>query len=313
VLTSRLTLKQLVILSGKGGTGKTSISASLMHLSATSHNKAVFVDADVDAANLALISQANPISTHSYWGSHIAEINAQKCNLCGVCHDICRYDAIIKPVSPEFRYQVNPLLCDGCAACVYQCPESAIKMVEQEDGEWFHSNTPYGDLFHAELFPAAENTGKLVTTVKQNAKLFAEDHQIPLMIIDGPPGIGCPAISASAGADLALLVAEPGLSGYHDLERIIKTLAHFKVPAMICINKADIDPITTQKIRQLANSQKFLTAAEIPFDDTFPIAMVNGMPITAFAPDTIASREIRQIWCHIQNFLFGVENETSAN
>jgi len=313
VLTSRQNVKQLVILSGKGGTGKTSISASLMHLSDSSKHQAVCVDADVDAANLALISQAKQISTQSYWGSHIAEIDPQRCSLCGVCFEVCRYDAIIEPIAQDDKYQVNPLLCDGCAACVYQCPESAIQMVKQEDGEWFHSKTPYGNLFHAELFPAAENTGKLVTTVKQNAKLFAEDHQIPLMIIDGPPGIGCPAISASAGADLALLVAEPGVSGYHDLERIIRTLAHFNVPAMICINKADLDLKTTQAIHQLANSHDYQIVAEIPFDDAFPKAMVEGLPITEFAPENIASRKIKLIWNHIQNFLFGAENETSRD
>jgi MinD superfamily P-loop ATPase len=311
VLTSRQKVQQLVILSGKGGTGKTSISASLMHLSASSKHQAVFVDADVDAANLALVSQAQPISSHSYWGSHIADIDPQECNLCDVCYEVCRYDAIIRPVTHTEKYQVSHLLCDGCAACVYQCPQFAIQMVKQEDGEWFHSETPYGNLFHAELFPAAENTGKLVTTVKQNAKLFAEDHQIPLMIIDGPPGIGCPAISASAGADLALLVAEPGVSGYHDLERIISTLSHFKVPAMICINKADLDLQTTQEIHQLARSQNFQVAAEIPFDNAFPKAMVQGLPITEFAPVSIASGKLRQMWDHIQDLLFGEKNETS--
>ena len=311
MIKSHRNVKQLVILSGKGGTGKTSISASLMHLSTSSLHQAVFVDADVDAANLALVSQAQPISTHSYWGSHIAEIDPQCCSLCSICFEVCRYDAIIEPGTQKEKYQVNPLLCDGCAACVYQCPEFAIQMVKQEDGEWFHSKTPYGNLFHAELFPAAENTGKLVTTVKQNAKLFAEDHQIPLMIIDGPPGIGCPAISASAGADLALLVAEPGVSGYHDLERIIKTLDHFKVAAMICINKGDLDVKTTQSIHQLANSHDYQIVAEIPFDDAFPRAMVEGLPITEFAPENIASKKIKQIWDQIQDILFGEDNETS--
>ncbi len=310
MLTSRQSVKQFVILSGKGGTGKTSLSASLMHLSASSQYQGVFVDADVDAANLALVCQAKPITSHAYWGSHTAEIDEQSCSLCGICYDVCRYEAIILPNKEHNTYQVNELLCDGCAACVYQCPEAAIRMVKQEDGHWFHSETPYGNLFHAELFPAAENTGKLVTTVKQNAKLFAEDHHIPLMIIDGPPGIGCPAISASAGADLALLVAEPGVSGYHDLQRIIKTLEHFNVPAMICINKADLDSKSTREIRQLAKSLNYQLVAEIPFDDAIPKAMVQGLPITEFAPANIAYQKIEQIWQRVQDFLFGEHNES---
>jgi MinD superfamily P-loop ATPase len=308
VLTSRHNVKQLVILSGKGGTGKTSISASLMHLSASSKHRAVFVDADVDAANLALVCQAQPISTHSYWGSHIAEIDAQKCNRSGICYEVCRYDAILLPHSSKDTYHINPLLCDGCAACVYQCPESAIRMIKQKDGDWFHSKTPYGNLFHAELFPAAENTGKLVTTVKQNAKLFAEDQKIPLMIIDGPPGIGCPAISASAGADLALLVAEPGVSGIHDLKRVMHTLGHFNVPVIICINKADLDAITAGEIHALAKSNNDQMVVEIPFDESIPKAMVLGLPITEFDPARITSQRIREIWAQIQDFLFGERN-----
>jgi MinD superfamily P-loop ATPase len=180
-------------------------------------------------------------------------------------------------------------------------------METQQDGEWFHSISEYGHLFHAELFPAAENTGKLVTTIKQQAELFAEDHQIPLMIVDGPPGIGCPVISASAGADLALLVAEPGVSGITDLERIILTLAHFGIPALICINKANIYPQGTKDIVDLANTYGHQIAGEIPFDRAIPEAMVQAQPITRHNPSNPASLAIKQVWRKIHQKLLQAE------
>lgn len=297
--------KQLVILSGKGGTGKTCISASLMHLSSDSQSKGVFVDADVDAANLALVSEAQILESHQFGGSKLAHIDPASCTACGKCFEICRFNAVDPPTDPNTPYRVIDLLCDGCAACVYACPESAIQMVEQQDGEWFHSITPYGHLFHAELFPGSENTGKLVTLVKQNAKLFAEDHQIPLIIVDGPPGIGCPVISASAGADLALVVAEPSVSGIHDLKRALQTLEHFKIPVMICINKADLSLQGTQTIRNLANSRNLMLVGEIPFDDAIPRAMVHAQPITRYHSYSAAAIEIYAIWQGIEQKLFG--------
>jgi len=297
--------KQLVVLSGKGGTGKTSLTAALMHLAFLSKRESVFVDADVDAANLALVSDARPLEDHPFTGSQLAVIDPAKCNQSGLCFEVCRYDAILRPDAEGSPYQVIDLLCDGCAACVYSCPESAIQMVQQQDGEWYHSASTFGHLFHAELFPGAENTGKLVTTVKQHAKLFAEDHQRSLIIVDGPPGIGCPVISASAGADLALLVAEPGVSGCHDLKRIIKTLEHFKIPILICINKADISFEGTKAIHALAHDSGHTVIGEIPFDHAVPLAMVNAQPITTFSPEGPASGAIKNIWQKVQHQLFG--------
>lgn len=301
--TLKQSVKQLVILSGKGGTGKTSLAASLIHLSSLAGENAVYVDADVDASNLALVVEADPQETQPFGGSLIANIDPQLCVKCGKCFDICRFDAITEPKNGQESYQVIDLLCEGCSSCYYACPEGAIQMIQQQDGEWYHAVTPYGHLFHAELFPGAENTGKLVTTIKQHAKLYAEDHKLPLMLIDGPPGIGCPVISASAGASLGLLVAEPGVSGLHDLERIIKTLAHFKIPIMICINKADLYPVGTQTIYDLAESLHIHIIGEIPFDNAIPQAMVLGKPITRFAPDSPASIAIQHIWKTIHSVL----------
>jgi MinD superfamily P-loop ATPase len=297
-------IKQLVFLSGKGGTGKTSICAGLIHLAAESPVECVFVDADVDAANLALVTGSTIVDTHPFSGSLLAVIDQKTCVSCGKCYEVCRFDAIRPPADPGEEYHINELNCEGCSACVHVCPESAIQMIMQQDGEWYHSTTPYGHQFHAELFPAAENTGKLVTIVKQNAKLFAEDHHLPLMIIDGPPGIGCPAISASAGADLALLVAEPGLSGIHDLERIMLTLEHFNIPAQVCINKANLHPEGTQLIHTLAQTKGYPVVGEIPFDDVIPQSMVQAQPITQFAPQSPSSIAIHKIWQQIQQMLF---------
>ena len=297
-------LKQLVVLSGKGGTGKTSISASLIHLAGQSPHHPVFADADVDAANLALVTEATPNQSHPFQGSFLAEINPELCENCGMCAGVCRYNAVLLPTNNHPWHRVNELLCEGCASCVHACPETAIQLHQQQDGEWFQSTTPYGQLFHAELFPAAENSGKLVTTVKQQAKLYAEDNACDLLIVDGPPGIGCPVISASAGADLALLVAEPGVSGIHDLERIIKTLQEFNVPILVCINKADLYPRGAKDIRELVAEYGFPLAGEIPFDEAIPNAIVAMQPVTRFAPDSPASVSIRQVWHTLQQIIF---------
>lgn len=308
MLSQNKPAKQLVILSGKGGTGKTCLTAALVHLSSQSKTKSIFVDADVDAANLALVVEAKNIETTAFNSSKLAHIDPDLCNNCNKCYEVCRYNAIKIPSNSNESYKVIDLLCDGCASCVYICPQSAIEMVEQQDGEWYFSSSPYGPLFHAELFPAAENTGKLVTLIKQHARLFAEDHnEYPLIIIDGPPGIGCPVISSSAGVDLALLVAEPGLSGLHDLERIIKTLAHFKIPIVICVNKANLYSKGTREILQMAASENITIIGEIPFDNAIPESMARGMPVTKFLPNSPASKEIESVWIEIQKEIFKAE------
>lgn len=293
--------KQLIILSGKGGTGKTSITAAFAHLASQSHHPipAVLVDADVDAANLGLVLQPNGAQRQAFWGGSIAEIYPDDCIGCGRCAEVCRYDAALPTPDDPGIFMIDPLACDGCAACVYACPQKAIGMVPQQEGVWFHSQAVYGEMFHAELFPGKENSGKLVTTIKQQARLAAQDKTIPLVIIDGPPGIGCPVISASAGTDLALIVTEPGKAGIHDLKRILETLRHFRIPALVCINKADIYPAGVQEIHRYAAEQGVQVVAEIPFDAAIPHAMVQNQPVTAFAPDSPASLAINTLWTDI--------------
>jgi len=289
-------MKQLVILSGKGGTGKTSVAAALAHL-ASQDRLIVLADADVDAANLELVLSPTKLEEHVFMGGQIAIIDPDECSLCGTCHDVCRFDAVIPG---EDTYRVDPLACEGCASCFYQCPEEAIRMEEQQAGLWFRSDTHFGPLFHAHLFAAQENSGKLVTLVKQQGRLLALDEGRKLLIVDGPPGIGCPVISASAGADLALLVVEPTLSGSHDLERVLATTNHFGVPALVCINKADLNPAHTAAIETYCAEQGVAVVGKLPFDTVVTEAMVQGQPVTAYQPDGAVATALRVSWANIR-------------
>ncbi len=294
-------MKQLVILSGKGGTGKTSVAAALAHL-ASEEMPIVLADADVDAANLELVVEPTRLEQHVFMGGQIAIIDPDKCTLCGICADVCRFDAI---APGEDTYRVDPLACEGCASCVYQCPEEAIYSEEQQAGLWFRSDTRFGPLFHAHLFAAQENSGKLVTVVKQHGRLLALDEGRGLLIVDGPPGIGCPVISASAGADLALLVVEPTVSGIHDLERALGTVTHFRVPALVCINKADLNPGQTASVEAYCAGEGIEVVGKLPFDTVVTEAMVQGQPVTAYQPDGAMAAALRVSWKRIRVCLEG--------
>jgi MinD superfamily P-loop ATPase len=298
-------MKQLVILSGKGGTGKTSLTAAFAHLAHEDSSPiwAVLADADVDAANLELVLNPNRLETYDFIGGSVAVIDPQLCQACGNCVTACRFDAIL----PDPTYEVDPIACDGCAACVYQCPEEAIRMEPQTAGQWYHSESRYGPLFHADLKPAQENSGKLVTLVKQQARLAALDGNYPLLIVDGPPGIGCPVISALSGADLALVVAEPTASGVHDMQRILETAAHFRVLALVCINKADLYLEGAAQIESFCKEHGLEMAGRIPFDEAVGAAMKAGEPVTAFQPDAPAAEAIRQVWESVSRQLKAME------
>jgi MinD superfamily P-loop ATPase len=299
-------MKQLVILSGKGGTGKTSVAAAFAHLyhSEMNHSEAVLADADVDAANLELILQPHKLEEYEFYGGAIANIDPNLCESCGACEQACRFGAIIPPgTNSELFYRVDPIACDGCAACVYQCPSQAIKMETQLAGHWFRSESRYGTLYHAELRPAQENSGKLVTLVKQQARLQALDTGAELVIVDGPPGTGCPVISASSGADLVLMVAEPSAAGIHDLDRVLKLAQHFRLTALVCINKADIFPEGVERIERYCKAKDIEIAGRIPFDETVTRAMINGEPVTVFLPAAPASRALNRLWQNIASRL----------
>ncbi len=294
--------KQVVVLSGKGGTGKTSVAAALVDLAAQEQAIAI-ADADVDASNLDLVLSPKRLEEHPFKSGLLAQIDAATCIRCGQCEAACRFEAIV-PGTNGSDYQVDPIACEGCAACVYRCPVDAISTTEPQVGEWYASSTPYGPLYHAHLYAGAENSGKLVTLVKQQARLRALDDERPLVLVDGPPGIGCPVISAVSGADLALLVVEPTLSGAHDLARVLQTTTHFGVPALVVINKADLSAARTREIEAYCAGQDVPVAAHIPFDTTVTKAMVQGQPITAYA-DGEVTQAIQAIWGTIKTLLDG--------
>ena len=295
-------MKQLVVLSGKGGTGKTSVTAAFSHLAAQGDIpvRAVLADADVDAANLELVLAPKLETRTDFWGGQVAQIDAQLCAGCGTCETICRFDAVHENMG---EYWVDSIACDGCAACMYQCPEDAITMQPQLAGEWFRSQSRFGPLFHAALRPAQENSGKLVTVVKQNARLLAMDENIPLLLVDGPPGIGCPVISAVSGADLALIVTEPTAAGVHDMQRVLQTTDHFGVKALVCINKADIYPAGAAQIEAFCQEQGIEVVGWIPFDTTVTEAMVQGQPVTAYQPTALSSLALQDIWTKVSAIL----------
>jgi MinD superfamily P-loop ATPase len=287
-------MKQIVILSGKGGTGKTSVTAALAHLaSQDSGTRAILVDADVDAANLELLLEPQNLEIHDFVGGQVATIASDLCSGCGRCAEVCRFDAIR---AENGGYRVDITACEGCAACKTQCPNEAIVMRPQLSGRWFFSHSRYGPLFHARLSPAQESSGKLVTLLKQRAVVEAQDGGYPLTMVDGPPGIGCPAIAAVSGADLALVVTEPTAAGIHDMQRVLDLAAHFGIQSLVCINKADLYPAGTDTITAYCQEKGLPMIGLIPFDLSVTEAMVHGQVITAYQPDCPVIRALHEIW-----------------
>jgi len=277
-------MKEVVVLSGKGGTGKTSIVASFAALAQSK----VLADCDVDAADLYLLLQPQIKQEHEFWSGQTAYIDGERCNQCGLCQEVCRFGAIE-------NYLVDPISCEGCGFCSQVCPVDAITMRENMSGHWFISETRYGPLVHARLGIAQENSGKLVALVRQNAKHIAEEEDLSYIIGDGPPGIGCAVISSLSGANLALLVTEPTLSGMHDLDRIIELCRHFGIPALVCINKYDINEENSRRIENHCLNRKVEVVSTIPFDNVVTEALVNGLPVVEFS-DGRVSREIENLW-----------------
>ena len=298
-------MRQLVILSGKGGTGKTTVAAALAHL-ASQELSLVMADADVDAANLELVLDPTKLEEHKFKGGHLAVIAPDECTACGICAEVCRFEAVLPG---EESYRVDSLACEGCASCHYQCPEEAIRMEEQQAGLWFRSDTRFGPLFHAHLFAGQENSGKLVTLVKQQGRLLALDTEAKLLLVDGPPGIGCPVISASAGADMALHVVEPTISGAHDLERILGTTDHFGVPSLVAINKADLNEARSDEIAEFCTERGIKVVGRIPYDNVVTEAMVQGLPVTAYTNGPVGEA-LGGIWRWIRELLLSGEGET---
>ena len=286
-------MKELVILSGKGGTGKTSIVGSFAAIA----RRKMLVDCDVDAADLNLLLSPSIQEENEFWSGQVAFIDRQKCNECGLCQELCRFDAIRE-------FSVDPVACEGCGFCFHICPVEAITMKDCMAGHWFISNSNYGPLVHARLGIAQDNSGKLVALVRKQAREIAGKEGFDYIISDGPPGIGCPVISSLSGADMALLVTEPTLSGIHDLERVLGVCQHFGIPARVCINKYDLNMDNTRQIENYCLNQGVQVAARIRLDNIVTEAMVRGLPVVEYSQGKV-SQQIESLWQTLSEVLGG--------
>lgn len=279
-------MEEIVVISGKGGTGKTTLTASFAVLAG---GDAVMVDADVDAANLSLVLMPRQLESHPFTASARAVLDRERCSECGLCRELCRFDAISED------YEVDPISCEGCTVCSRACPEEAITMEEVVSGHWFLSQTPYGKLVHARLGVAEENSGKLVTLVRNKARELAASDEKKIMLTDGPPGIGCPVIASLSGATKALIVTEPTVSGIHDLKRVLHVCRHFEVPAAVCINRCDLDEGNTQAIEEYCLGESVEVVSKIPFYREITEALVQGKPVVNYTRGP-AANDIASLW-----------------
>lgn len=330
-------MKELVVISGKGGTGKTSVVAAFASLA----QDKVLADCDVDAADLHLVLQPEILARHEFRSGHEAVIRQEACQGCGICLAHCRFGAVLQmpgaegtplyhvaattcndcsfcvrscPVKSidminamkeacgginEVAYFIDPLACEGCGVCVDACPSHAIDFPERVAGEWYVSETRHGPMVHARLGIAAENSGKLVSVVREQAKRIGEEQGCHLVLTDGPPGIGCPVIATLTGASLVLIVTEPTLSGQHDLQRVAELARHFRVPALLCVNKWDLNPSLCETIESSAAALGVKPAGRIRYDRAVTAAQVAGKNVLEYGPNGAAD-DIRKLWKNIE-------------
>lgn len=293
-------MKELVVISGKGGTGKTSLTASFAVLA----ERPVIADCDVDAADLHLVLKPVVKERHEFYSGHEAAIRQEDCSGCGLCHEYCRFGAVTRVPeeeknSGEPRFVIDPVSCEGCGVCARFCPTQAIAFPERLCGEWMLSETRCGPMVHAHLAAAAENSGKLVSTVREEARRIArarEENNKSLVIIDGPPGIGCPVIASVTGASLVLIVTEPTVSGEHDLERVLALAKHFRIPAAVCVNKWDLNPENTERIEEKARRSGAKIAGRISYNPVVTQAQMQEQAVVELENAGACTEEIRQLW-----------------
>jgi MinD superfamily P-loop ATPase len=291
--------RELVVASGKGGTGKTSLVGSFAVLA----GRSVLADCDVDAADLHLLMSPVVRRRETFKGGRLAVIDPARCTGCGLCEPLCRFGAIVRapngarisaPADPGAIFGIEPVACEGCGVCVDRCPERAIDFPQRVSGEWFVSETRCGPMVHAQLGIAAENSGKLVSVVRQEARRIAESGGIDTVLVDGPPGIGCPVIASGTGATAVLAVTEPTVSGEHDLERLLRLCRHFEVPVSVCVNRWDINPDAGGRIEAMARERGAALAGRIPYDRTVTAAQLAARAVIELGGP--AAEAIRGVW-----------------
>jgi len=288
-------MKEILIVSGKGGSGKTSLAACFAQLAGNS----VLADCDVDAADLALLLHPEATETRDFFAGVLPKIDPTRCNHCGACVSNCRFHAI------SFSGKVPVIAsasCEGCGVCAGVCPAGAIDLKERLCGHLMRSKTRYGTMFHAELLPGAESSGKLVAELRRAAKTEAEANTCQWLIDDGPPGIGCPVISASTGVDYAVIVTEPTVSGVHDMRRLAVLLEQFEIPFALVINKADLNLSAVAELKKFCAEHPIPLLGEIPFDTAFPEMLCQGKTVLE-RPDSNAAQMIKKIWNNLKSTL----------
>jgi MinD superfamily P-loop ATPase len=288
-------VKQLTVISGKGGTGKTSLVAAL----ATLARDLVLADCDVDGPDLHLLADPQVCERHSFAGTKQAAIEPERCQACGRCEAVCRFDAISLggPANPNgaMTYRVDPLACEGCLACVQVCRYEAIRVRDVTSGEWYVSSTRWGPMVHASLRPGRGNSGKLVALVRQRARDMARATNRLLVLIDGPPGMACPVIASITGVDMALIVTEPTVSGLHDMLRVLDLAAQMRVPSAVCVNRYDVNPVMTERIESAAREHDALVTGRLPHSRDVVDAQAMGLSVIEHTRDG-ASRDVRRLW-----------------
>ncbi len=278
-------MRQIVVISGKGGTGKTVVAASFASFAAN----AVLVDGDVDASNLPLLLHPRVRQTHPFETGQVAVLDEARCTACGRCAEVCRFGAISREL------KVDPLACEGCGLCGRVCPAAAIRMQKETNGAWFVSETDHGPLVHARLEAGAENSGKLVTRVRKAAREIAERENRDIIIIDGPPGIGCPVMASLSGTDMAVVVTEPTLSGWHDARRVIRVAEHFRIGACVVINRYDLNEEVCREIQDGCAASGIPVIGRIAFDPSVVACVVAGR-IPGQAASAPVRRDLEKIW-----------------
>lgn len=288
-------MKEISILSGKGGTGKTSLTAAL----ASAGSDMILCDCDVDAADLHLILDPEIKETHIFEGAWSAEIDPERCDDCHICAEHCKFEAIF--INKTKRLEIDPFKCEGCRLCERICPSGAISSTRSTESRWYISDTRHGPMVHASMGPGEDNSGKLVSLIRKKARDLAKDLHLQYILTDGPPGIGCPTIASVTGTDAVLIIIEPSLTSLHDAERLIQLVQSFQIPIYAVINKSTINPGMINQIENFLEKSKIPLLAKIPFDTNIVEAMVNGLSISEYQPESTISGIITGVWTQLSN------------